>query len=217
MTKKLINYSGWGIVLAASLYFIYNNALHYFSFSAGSYGTYFWPHAPWLLVHIIGGMTALILGPFQFIAAIRKKYPTVHRTMGKIYLCSIAVAGSASLYISVSRIIIDKELAYGSGLAGLGFAWLLTSGMAYWAIRCRNFTQHREWMVRSFVVTCAFTSFRLIDKILVSQFHMDPAASGNLMAWACWAFPLLVTEAFLQGIKIKRGSRAMAATLSHKD
>ena len=77
--------------------------------------------------------------------------------------------------------------------------------MAYWSVRNKNFVQHREWMVRSFVVTCGFTSFRLIDKILVEQFHMDGGTAGELMAWVCWAFPLMVTEVFLQAGKIKKG------------
>jgi uncharacterized membrane protein len=210
MTTKFIYYSGWSIVLAASFYFIYNNALHYFSYGADNYGAGFWPYAPFLLMHIICGIAALLLGPFQFIAAIRKNYPKTHRLMGKIYLCSIVVAAFASLYLSINKIIIgEKAVAYGTGLAGLAIAWLLTSGMAYWSVRSKNFVQHREWMVRSFVVTCAFTSFRLVDKLLVGQLHMDPGASATLMAWACWTFPLMITELFLQGSKIRRGNLAL--------
>lgn len=206
MTRRLINYTGWAIILAASLYFINDNAFHYFSFNKNAYNEY-WPgFAPSLLIHIIAGMTALLIGPFQFIPAIRNNYPTVHRTMGKIYLCSIVIAGTASLYLSVGKLLItDKAIVFGAGLAGLAFAWLLTSGMAYWAVHNKNFVQHREWMVRSFVVTCGFTSFRLIDKILVEQFHMDGGTAGELMAWACWAFPLMITEVFLQAGKIKKG------------
>ena len=217
MTNKLINFAGWSIVLAASLYFVFHNAIHYFSYDAKSYGAEYWPtYASILLTHITFGLIALLIGPFQFIATFRKKYPQAHRTMGKIYLVSIALAGSASLYLSIGKIIMaEKDIVFGTGLLGLALAWLLTSSMAYWAIRCRNFVQHREWMVRSFVVTCGFTSFRLIFRLLVDQLHVDPAMAGNTMAWACWAFPLLVTEGFLQGIKIKRGRVAPAAKAAH--
>ncbi len=212
MTTKLINYAGWAIVLSASLYFIYNNALHYFAYNSKEFGPDFWPNfAPYLMIHIVAGMVALLLGPFQFIPAIRKNYAKTHRTMGKIYLCSILIAASASLYLSIDKVIItDKALTFGTGLAGLAFAWLLTSGMAYWSVRHKNFVQHREWMIRSFVVTCAFASFRLFNNMLVDDFHTDPNQTGDLMAWASWAFPLMVTEGFLQGIKIRRGSMALA-------
>jgi hypothetical protein len=32
MTKKITSYAGWAIVLAASAYFIFDNALPYFGF-----------------------------------------------------------------------------------------------------------------------------------------------------------------------------------------
>jgi uncharacterized membrane protein len=217
MTVKILNYVGWSIVLSASLYFIFNNAFHYFSFNKHEYGASLWPqHAPWLLIHIICGMTALILGPFQFIPAIRKKYPKVHRTMGKVYLCNVLVAGIASLDLSINKIIItEKAIAYGTGLAMLAIVWLLTSGMAYWSVRSKNFLQHREWMVRSFVVTCAFTTFRLMAKILAYQFHLGPSDLGPLLAWFCWAIPLFITEIFLQGNKIRKGNLVPANNKSH--
>jgi hypothetical protein len=212
MTTRIINYLGWGVVLSVSVYFIINNALHYFIYNSAHYPYGFWPiHAPWLLVHIICGMTALLLGPFQFIPAIRKSYPKTHRTMGKTYLICVLIAAIASFDLSIRKIIIgEKAVAYGAGLAMLGFVWLLTSGMAYWSAISRNFVQHREWMVRSFVVTCAFASFRLIDNLLVHQLHVEPNASAEIMAWSCWAVPLIITEVFLQAGKIRKGNAALA-------
>jgi len=211
MTTRIINYFGWAIVIVASAYFIVNNALHYFAFNKTEYND-FWPiHAPWLLVHVVGGLTALVLGPFQFIPAIRKNYPKTHRTMGKIYLCAMVVAAVASFDLSIEKLIIrDKAIIFGAGLAMLAIAWLTTSGMAYWAVRSRNFVQHREWMVRSYVVTCAFTTFRLVDRLLTQRFHVDPYISVQLMAWVCWSVPLIVAEVFLQASKIRKGNAALA-------
>lgn len=210
MTTRIINYAGWAIVLSASVYFIVNSAFHYFAYNSKAYGEY-WPYAPFLALHIAGGMIALVLGPFQFTPSIRKNYAKTHRTMGKIYLISVAIAASVSLVLSIHKIIFtEKALTFGSGLALLALAWLLTSGMAYWSVRYRNFVQHREWMVRSFVVTCAFVSFRLFFRILTEKFHTDPGPTGDTMAWACWALPLMVAEAFLQGKKIQKGGAALA-------
>jgi len=213
MTTRIINYAGWAIVLSASAYFIFNNVFHYFIYGKDQYaGGGFWPqHAPWLLVHIIGGLTALTLGPFQFIPAIRKNYPKTHRTMGKIYLCAITVAACASLDMSIIKIIVgEKAVIYGTGLFMLALVWLLTSGMAYWSVRSKNYVQHREWMVRSYVVTCAFTTFRLVDKQLTERFGLDPLVSAGLMAWVCWSVPLIVTEIVLQARKISKGNAALA-------
>jgi uncharacterized membrane protein YozB (DUF420 family) len=211
MTTRIINYLGWAIILSVSFYFIYNNVFNYFTYDKAHYGEDMWPSfAPFLLTHVVFGMIALIIGPLQFIPAIRKKYVKTHHAIGKTYLISVLIAASASLYLSIDKLIVtEKALNFGTGLMGLAIAWLLTSGMAYWSIRHKNFVQHREWMVRSFVVTTGFASFRLFNNILVNNFHTDPNATGDIMAWACWAFPLLVTEVTLQAIKIRRGYAAL--------
>ncbi len=43
----------------------------------------------------------------------------------------------------------------------LGVVWLLTTGMAYVAIRRGQIAQHQEWMIRSYVTTFAFVLFRV--------------------------------------------------------
>lgn len=131
--------------------------------------------------------------------------------MGKIYLSGILVGAVASLFMSIDHDIITAHYTtFGMGLVGLAMAWLLTSGMAYWAVRNKNFVQQREWMIRSYVVTCGFTTFRLLTNFMTIKLAMPLNVAADIMAWACWAFPLLVTEAILQGNKIQREAKAMA-------
>lgn len=215
MTTRIINFAGWAIVLSASLFFLFNNALHYFIYGKEQYaGGGFWPqHAPPLLVHVTFGMIGLLLGPFQFMPAIRNNYPRVHRTMGKIYLISITIAACASFDLSIAKIIrTEKAITYGSGLVILATAWLLTSGMAYWSVRRGLYEQHRQWMVRSFVVTCAFITFRFAARVLTEQFKVDGNAASDIMAWACWAVPLLIAEPLLQLHTIRKGNAVRIST-----
>ena len=57
-------------------------------------------------------------------------------------------------------------------------------------------------MIRSYVVTFAFVTFRLVFTVLqaahVGQLQEDLA----IASWFCWAVPLLITEAILQGRKV---------------
>jgi uncharacterized membrane protein YozB (DUF420 family) len=74
--------------------------------------------------------------------------------------------------------------------------------MAYLAIRARAIEQHREWMIRSFVVTLAFVVFRAVAAGLgMAGFGFEEAAS--LAAWACWSVPLLLLEPCLQWRKLR--------------
>jgi hypothetical protein len=91
---------------------------------------------------------------------------------------------------------------FGAGLAGLGVAWLSTTGLAFLAIKRTLIDQHKEWMIRSYVVTTAFVTFRILFLILESAGVGSLNERLAIASWFCWAVPLLLTEAWLQGRKI---------------
>ena len=96
------------------------------------------------------------------------------------------------------------ERAYGMGLAGLAVAWLATTGMAFVAIRRKNITQHKQWMTRSYVVTFAFVTFRLVDDMMRGAKLMPDEQLDAFLAWSCWAVPLLFTELIIQSREVFR-------------
>jgi hypothetical protein len=103
-------------------------------------------------------------------------------------------------YMSLN--IPPSYFAYAMGLFFLCVAWVTNTGMAVWCIRQRQIEQHREWMIRSYVVTFAFVSFRLVNQWLHTYYNQpDNDVSddlGTAMAWACWAVPLSIAEPLLQ-------------------
>jgi len=184
---------------ALSLYFIFDKTPRYFVFNKESYGDYFWSRANWLFVHVVCGILALVIGPFQFVPAIRNKYLHLHRWMGRTYLTSTLIGGIAGFYMASTSHI---GYAYQFGLTGLALTWIATGTMAYISIRNLNITQHREWMIRSYVVTLGFTVFRLLDELLTPIITNLPERFG-LMSWACWTIPLVIAEICIQAGKIK--------------
>lgn len=202
MKKQHVYYGVWGLIIAVNLYYIYNFPLNYFNAEAlqATFG-------PMLIIHIIFGMTAILIGPFQFFPSIRKKYTRIHRLSGRIYLLAILIGALSAIWLAIfDRIMVREQFIFATGILGLAAAWLITSGMALWSVKKRNFEQHREWMVRSYVVTCGFTTFRIVA-ININQFiQLDGREMGDIMAWACWAVPLLVTEVILQARKINKFS-----------
>lgn len=181
--------------------FLIINVRQYFIFTEQSYTPYFWPRSTPVFLHIIFGMAAFFLGPFQFIPIIRKKYTKTHRTMGKIYLLCISVSAPVALYLAATSQI---NFVYATGLTMLAIAWLTTSLMAYISIRKKLISTHREWMVRSYVVTFAFVTFRLMGEVLV-KFGVGPfEMRAAFLSWSCWAVPLLATEIIFQIQKFNR-------------
>ena len=186
----------WLIVLAIGAYFVWDNVPRYLTLNEESYGPYYWPRAAYLLPHILGGLVAIVIGPFQFWSRIRNRFPKFHRISGRVYLIAILVGAVAGIAMALTS---ARGTAYASGLFGLGIAWLATSGMALAAIRRRHFIQHKQWMIRSYVVTFAFVSFRIVDDTLV-YFEIGKRLDNlPMLAWGCWAVPLLVTELVIQG------------------
>lgn len=194
--------------LTIAAYFVLRNVPRYFAWSEASYGAYYWPRAGFLLPHVLGGLLALVVGPFQFWARIRNGYPKVHRISGRLYLVSVLIGAVAGMAMAVTS---SRGLAYGSGLFGLSVAWLLTSGMAFVSIRKRNFIQHKQWMVRSYVLTFAFVTFRGIADLMIYFGIGQGTDRLGAISWACWAVPLLLTELVIQGKQVFAGGARQTA------
>ena len=86
------------------------------------------------------------------------------------------------------------------GSLALALAWLVTTGMAIYCIRRRNIKAHREWMIRSYLVTFAFVTFRIVTDYVpyealwgISRPEMSTAA-----IWPVWVLPLLAYQVYLQ-------------------
>ena len=153
----------------------------------------------WLLLHIVGGAFALITGPVQLWLGLSDRGMTWHRRMGIAYMTAVVASSVGAFYLAFHT---DGGWVFGAGLGGLAVAWLSTTGMAYLAIRRSLVDQHKEWMIRSYVVTFAFVIFRVMYPILQAQKVGTIYEQLAISAWGCWAVPLLINELILQGRKI---------------
>jgi uncharacterized membrane protein len=182
-----------------ALAFVAFFALRYFLAINEEVFRFYWPRRGWLLLHVGGGVIALLTGPGQLWLGLNRKRLALHRTLGTIYMVAVAVSSVAAFYLAAHT---DLGWVFGAGLTGLAIAWLVTTGLAFAAVRRGLIHQHQEWMIRSYVVTFAFVSFRIFAGTLqaaqVGTLQEQLAAAS----WFCWAVPLLITEAVLQGKKI---------------
>lgn len=165
-----------------------------------NYGAYYFPRAIWLFPHIVLGITATIIGPFQFMPKIRNNYLKIHRKLGRVYIICVILSGISGMYLATTS---DVNLPYAVGLFGLGFTWSVSAIMAFVSIKNKKIELHKDWMIRSYVITFAFVSFRFVEDILMALEIGSREEVLVLMSWACWAIPLFIAEIFIQGGKIK--------------
>jgi uncharacterized membrane protein len=195
-----ISYSVPRLFVAAVLgvlatYFVVRYAGRYIEYAPSAYRQY-WDVRWSLIVHIIGGVTALVIGPLQFSSRLRQRRPSLHRIMGRCYLGGVLVGAVAALYL----ILVHSKPAFGMSLLGLNLVWAMSAVLALIAIRNRNIQQHREWMVRSYVATYAFVSFRVL--VDVPALEALGAERFTTIGWLCWTVPLFCCEIMLQWRRI---------------
>jgi uncharacterized membrane protein len=180
------------LVLAGfALWYIAHNVFPYATYDSAAYNA-LWPRRFGLIPHILGGTAAILAGLVQLWLGLTGRVGVVHRTLGRIYVAAIAVASSGAIYRALT--IPSKYFAYGAGLFSLACTWIVTTSMALFTIRRGAIEQHREWMLRSYIVTFAFVTFRFVEQILLSHPLAPEAEVDSFVAFACWSLPLLLAE-----------------------
>ena len=117
----------------------------------------------------------------------------------------MVVGGISSFGLSLTT---EAGWIFGMGLAFLGLAWFVTTGMAFAAVLRRRFELHKEWMIRSYVVTFAFVNFRIFVGVTQAMGVGTELERIAAASWFCWAVPLLMTEVLLQARRTLAPSRA---------
>lgn len=177
------------IVAAVAVKFLVHYALPYFAFDP-AYFDYYWPHRFRLITHICGGMLALTTGPFQFWTGLRRKALGFHRWTGRLYLVGVAVGSTGAGMMAY----FTEPRNFGISLGFLALAWILCSGVAYLAILRGLVNLHKEWMIRSYMVTFGFVTFRLINDyppVVHWGTNVDRLAT---VTWVCWVVPVMGYE-----------------------
>lgn len=98
------------------------------------------------IVHVTFGGIALAIGAFQFWPKWRSRHPRLHRGVGLVYVGSVILSAITSFPVAWTSF---AGPAANSGLSVLGALWLITTYVAFVAIREGRFNDHWSWMVRS--------------------------------------------------------------------
>lgn len=195
----------WALIVALAVGFVLKYVFHYYlNYSPVSFEPY-WGRRAGLLLHITGGMVALLTAPWQFFTGLRGKSMNVHRWTGRIFVTGVAMGVAGATYLALTTTF---GWAFGFGLMGLATAWLTTTGMAWYAIRKGLVQIHKQWMIRAYVVTFGFVTFRLFNDYGPTS-HLKPAGDLAItLTWACWVVPLGIAEMIFQWKQMGSAMRA---------
>lgn len=120
-------------------------------------------HYSLLAVHVFTAMVALVLGPLQFVPAIRARRRW-HRRIGRAYLL-VGVLPAALTAIPVA--LLSGRIITQVGLVVPAIGWLVTAGLALRAIRRGDVAAHRAWMTRNYALTFLAVTARIVVPLLL--------------------------------------------------
>lgn len=138
---------------------------------------------------LIGGCASLRLAPdtAQFVAD-GLNDNTAFELIG-IERTTVGLAAGGSYAPSQFLLVV-------MAFAALGIAWIVTSGGALLRARQRRFADHRAWMMRSYSLTFAAVTVRLIGLPLL-LLTRNPVVAITLTFWS-WVLNLLIAECLVR-------------------
>jgi hypothetical protein len=153
------------------------------------YGPFKW----WLLPHGLAGACALILAPMQFVEGLRRRHVTLHRTVGTIYVIGAFILAPLGLYIEYLDEAQGAARSFTIETMIQSSALMITTGIGcYFALK-RQFTFHRQWMIRSYAVALTFLEIRVILGVTGLDQPFDWHIVETVV-WGCVASSILIGD-----------------------
>jgi hypothetical protein len=163
-------------------------------------GIVHWEVAFW--VHVFTSMLPLVAAFTQFVPAVLKRWPGVHRTMGRVYVITVCfITGPASAIMAFyANGGITSRIAFGL----LALLWLGTTALGWRAALQRKWVAHREWMMRSYALTLSAITLRAWKWLLVLAFEPRPMDLYRVVAWLGFVPNLLLVEWLIRRSRQRR-------------
>jgi hypothetical protein len=161
----------------------------------------------WFL-HAAAGPIFGLIGPLQFVRALRGRFGRLHRISGRVFAVAGGVLGLSALGLLLqvpTKSAAPLELF--RGLAGLGLLAALALSLA--AIRVRNLQRHRAWAIRAYAIGMGSGTIALVYFPVYVITGQPPQGLGaDLVFVGWWALNI----AFAEWV-IRTGRRQDARTL----
>jgi uncharacterized membrane protein len=148
---------------------------------------------PWAFyVHIFTGPFVLLGGLVLLSETVRHRYRRLHRVLGRVQVAVL-------LALVLPSSVVMSRHAFGGWPAGLSFLVLslATAGCAVAGVvhaRRGQYSQHRRWMLRCYILICSAVALRLISGAAGLIGVPSPEDAYVAAAWMSWLVPLAVCE-----------------------
>ena len=153
-----------------------------------------------VLIHILGAIPYSVLGAFQFSPGFRRRHRRWHRGAGKVLLLCGFMAALSGLWMAhvYPWPQGDGQILYLERLI-VGFAMLVSLGIAVNEIGRRDYVSHGRWMIRAYAMGLGAGTQVLTH---LPWFMLSDEQPGELsravMMGAAWVINAAVAEWFIR-------------------
>jgi uncharacterized membrane protein len=142
--------------------------------------------------HVFSSILALAAGFTQFSDFFLKTYRRWHRLIGRIYAYDILVVNFPAGMIMA--LYANGGWPSKTAFVLLDCLWCWCTWKAVAAARQRRFTEHKQYMIRSYALTFSAITLRSWKIVLLNTFHPDPLHLYMIDAWMGFVPNLLLAE-----------------------
>lgn len=153
-----------------------------------------------LFAHLLPAALMSVSGMLQLIPSTRKRWPTVHRWNGRMFLMLAVTGALTGLYLTWLRGSRLSDLG-AIGISINGILIILATLMAWRYALTRNIALHKRWAVHAFFLVNGVWTFRLL---LMGWYVVNQGSNGNnntldgpvdlFFSFACYLLPMLIAE-----------------------
>jgi len=195
-------------------------------FLMGREPTFFGMYRAAFYTHIISGPITILLGGGLILTSGISRLASWHRIGGRVQILLVLAL------VTPSGLIMSTQ-AFTGAIAGVGFAAhsIITAAAAIAAIHFaqrRQFSRHRRWATRCFLLLCSPLLLRVISGATI-VIHVDSDLTYQVTAWLSWLMPLIGYECWARclssrilisrilGSGVSRWLRSFGPTASDQD
>lgn len=153
-----------------------------------------------LFLHSISGAVFGILGPIQFMGALRRRFGRWHRMLGRVFAVAGMALGLSGVAI-VFRVVPQSTPLIDVFRLCTGLALVISLAMAIAAARRGACAHHRAWMIRAYVLGMGPGIAALVMfPIYIVTGEAPYGLWSDIVFASSWAGAILAGEGMIQRI-----------------
>lgn len=138
--------------------------------------------------HVYSSLFTILVGFTQFSDWFRKKYTSIHRSIGRLYVFIILLLAGPSGFV----LALYAKGGFWSQLSFiiLSILWLLFTYLAFSKAVKKDFITHKKFMYFSYALTLSAITLRLWKWIITNTIQLGPHETYIIVAWLAWTLNL---------------------------